>query len=266
MRSALLFVAVLAAPFAVAQDAVVLKRMAKDGQSAKYKLQVDTEFSGMKIKFTANVIEKVIKAFTVKRCMWESDCPFQVTDDHNYGDSINLPEGYRMGWSYIPHFISTRFYTYAYVFAHLTTLALYAQYREAGEDFVAPYLDFLSAGGSATPTDLLRPLGVDLDDPDVWEPGFAEMTRMVEVAEVVLRDDGATSSELHDFFAAHGYVLFDVAQGKPRLIDTTGHTVMPGLVESHAHLTFPSAVGHSSISACRLRSPALRSICAACQR
>jgi oligoendopeptidase F len=100
-----------------------------------------------------------------------------------YGDSINLPEGYRMGWSYIPHFISTRFYTYAYVFAHLTTLALYAQYRERGTDFVGPYMDFLSAGGSATPTDLLRPLGVDLDDPNVWEPGFAEMTRMVEVAE-----------------------------------------------------------------------------------
>jgi oligoendopeptidase F len=100
-----------------------------------------------------------------------------------YGGSISLPAGYRMGWSYIPHFISTRFYTYAYVFAHLTTLALYAKYRERGAAFVGPYLAFLSAGGSAAPTDLLRPLGVDLDDPDVWEPGFREMTRMVEVAE-----------------------------------------------------------------------------------
>ena len=52
-----------------------------------------------------------------------------------YGDALELPDGYRMGWSYIPHFISTRFYTYAYVFAHLTTLALYARYREEGAAF-----------------------------------------------------------------------------------------------------------------------------------
>jgi oligoendopeptidase F len=100
-----------------------------------------------------------------------------------YGDSIVLPEGYRLGWSYIPHFVSTRFYTYAYVFAHLATLALYARYRERGEEFVGDYLAFLAAGGSMGPTELLASLGIDLDDPDVWEPGFAEMERMVEAAE-----------------------------------------------------------------------------------
>jgi oligoendopeptidase F len=100
-----------------------------------------------------------------------------------YGDSLALPEGYRFGWSYIPHFISTRFYTYAYVFAHLATLALYARYREQGESFVDAYIGFLSAGGSAGPTELLGALGVDVDDPAVWDPGFGEMERMVGVAE-----------------------------------------------------------------------------------
>ena len=100
-----------------------------------------------------------------------------------YGDSVGLPERYRMGWSYIPHFISTRFYTYAYVFAHLATLALYARYRETGADFVDAYIAFLSAGGSAAPTELLGRLGVDLEDPGAWEPGFQEMERMVEAAE-----------------------------------------------------------------------------------
>lgn len=100
-----------------------------------------------------------------------------------YGDALVLPERYRLGWSYIPHFISTRFYTYAYVFAHLTTLALYAQFRRRGEDFVDDYLAFLSAGGSAPPAELLAPLGVHLDRPDVWDPGFGEMERMVEAAE-----------------------------------------------------------------------------------
>ena len=100
-----------------------------------------------------------------------------------YGDTIVLPDGYRVGWSYIPHFISTRFYTYAYVFAHLTTLALYAQYRDQGPGFAERYLEFLAAGGSQTPADLLLPLGVDLTRPNVWDAGFDEMTRMVEAAE-----------------------------------------------------------------------------------
>ena len=100
-----------------------------------------------------------------------------------YGDALELPDGYGLGWSYIPHFISTRFYTYAYVFAHLVTLALYARYREDGDAFVAGYLEFLAAGGSASPADLLRPLGVDLADPACWDPGFAEMERMVGRAE-----------------------------------------------------------------------------------
>jgi len=100
-----------------------------------------------------------------------------------YGDTITLPPGYRFGWSYIPHFISTRFYTYAYVFAHLTTLALYAQYRQHGDAFAEGYLEFLAAGGSKAPRDLLLPLGVDLSRADVWDAGFEEMARMVEAAE-----------------------------------------------------------------------------------
>ncbi len=100
-----------------------------------------------------------------------------------YGDAVDMTDRYRMGWSYIPHFISTRFYTYAYVFAHLVTLALYAQYRAQGEAFVPKYLEFLSAGGSATPQELLLPLGVDLSSPQVWDPGFEEMDRMIALAE-----------------------------------------------------------------------------------
>jgi oligoendopeptidase F len=69
------------------------------------------------------------------------------------------------------------------VFAHLTTLALYARYRERGAAFGDDYLAFLAAGGSDGPTELLVSLGVDLDDPEVWEPGFREMERMVAAAE-----------------------------------------------------------------------------------
>ena len=73
-----------------------------------------------------------------------------------YGDAVELPDGYRFGWSYIPHFINTRFYTYAYAFAHLASLVLYATWREQGDEFVPQYLAFLAQGGAASPG---RPAG-----------------------------------------------------------------------------------------------------------
>lgn len=106
-------------------------------------------------------------------------------NERYYGDSVDLPDGYRLGWSYIPHFISTRFYTYAYVFAALVALTLHARRRSLGDGFTEPYLEFLRAGGSAAPADLLRPLGVDLDDPAVWDSAIGELEALVVAAEAV---------------------------------------------------------------------------------
>jgi oligoendopeptidase F len=100
-----------------------------------------------------------------------------------YGDALGMPDGYRLGWAYIPHFINTRFYTYAYVFAKLVALVLYARYREDGDAFAGPYLELLAAGGSGDPATLLLPLGVDLAAPDVWDSAFDELERMVAAAE-----------------------------------------------------------------------------------
>ncbi len=99
-----------------------------------------------------------------------------------YGDAVELPEDYRMGWSYIPHFIHTRFYTYSYAFALLVSFALMARYRRTGQDFVAPYIAFLATGGAASPAELLGQLGLELSDPAVWDDGFAELARMIDVA------------------------------------------------------------------------------------
>ena len=92
-------------------------------------------------------------------------------------------EGYRLGWSYIPHFIHVRFYTYAYAFAHLVAFSLAARYREDPEHFAPAYLDFLASGASRSPQDLLAPLGVDLRDPQTWAHAFAEFDRCVSAAE-----------------------------------------------------------------------------------
>jgi oligoendopeptidase F len=89
-----------------------------------------------------------------------------------YGDSLVMPDQYRMGWSYIPHFIHTRFYTYAYSFAQLVALLLYRRYRESHNGFVPTYLDFLRAGGSASPADLVAPFGLDLRSTDTWREAF----------------------------------------------------------------------------------------------
>ena len=92
-----------------------------------------------------------------------------------YGDAVDMPEGYRWGWSYIPHFIHSRFYCYSYVFGQLLVLALYRMYKDQGKSFVPKYVKLLEAGGSDTPEALLKPLGVNIQQPEFWQKGFEEI-------------------------------------------------------------------------------------------
>jgi len=96
-----------------------------------------------------------------------------------YGDAIEMPEGYRWGWSYIPHIIHSRFYCYSYVFGQLLVLALYRMYKDEGKSFVPKYRALLEAGGSDAPEALLKPLGVDIHDPAFWQKGFEEIKTLV---------------------------------------------------------------------------------------
>jgi oligoendopeptidase F len=111
---------------------------------------------------------------------------WREANDRYYGGVLTIPEGYSVGWSYIPHFINVRFYTYAYAFAHLVAFSLLARYRADPEAFVPAYLDFLWAGGSRSPQELLEPIGVDLRDPSTWTDAFAEFDRVVAEAEAGL--------------------------------------------------------------------------------
>src|SRR3954447_26716461 len=76
------------------------------------------------------------------------------------GDAVEITEGYRTWWSYIPHFINTPGYVYAYAYGQLLALAVYAKYQEQGEAFVPAYLELLAAGGSRSPEELGRIVGV----------------------------------------------------------------------------------------------------------
>jgi oligoendopeptidase F len=106
------------------------------------------------------------------------------------GDTVEITEGYRTWWSYIPHFIGTPGYVYAYAYGQLLALSVYARYQEQGEGFVPAYLELLSAGGSLEPAELGRIVGCDLEDPGFWDAGLAIVERQLEAAEDAARAAG----------------------------------------------------------------------------
>jgi oligoendopeptidase F len=100
-----------------------------------------------------------------------------------HGDTVELTEDYTHWWMYIPHFIHTPFYCYAYAFGELLVLALYQQYREQGRDFIPRYFELLSAGGSESPEVLLAKLGVDITDPGFYQGGLQILRDMLDEVE-----------------------------------------------------------------------------------
>ena len=100
-----------------------------------------------------------------------------------FGDSVEITDGYRSWWSYIPHFINTPGYVYAYAYGQLLALSAYGRYREEGESFVPRYLELLAAGGSRSPEELTAIVGIDLADPGFWDAGLALVEAQLTEAE-----------------------------------------------------------------------------------
>ena len=96
-----------------------------------------------------------------------------------FGDSVTLRDDYGIWWSYIPHFLSTPGYVYSYAFGELLVLALYHRYRLDPTGFVPRYLELLAAGGSASPSELLKPFKIDLNDPEFWQGGLTTIEEML---------------------------------------------------------------------------------------
>ncbi len=101
------------------------------------------------------------------------------TQQEMFGDSVNLSDEYSVWWSYIPHFLSTPGYVYSYAFGELLVLALYGIYQKEGETFVEKYLELLSAGGSDSPYEMLKPFNIDLDSPAFWMSGLTVIEQML---------------------------------------------------------------------------------------
>ena len=107
------------------------------------------------------------------------------------GDSVELADDYGLWWSYVPHFIDTPGYVYAYAYGHLLALSVYRRYEELGDDFVPSYLELLRAGGSMAPEELGAIVGVDLTDPGFWSSGLDLIERQLGAAEEAARESGA---------------------------------------------------------------------------
>ena len=108
---------------------------------------------------------------------------FQENLQAMFGDALVLTEEHKVWWSYVGHFLHTPGYVYAYAFGNLLALSVYHRYLQQGPDFVDDYLDFLAAGGSTRPDELVRHLGMDITDPGFWDAGLKILDGMVTEVE-----------------------------------------------------------------------------------
>ncbi len=101
------------------------------------------------------------------------------------GPAMTFMEGYETFWAYIPHFVHSPFYVYAYAFGDGLVNALYAVYEEGREGFEDKYFDMLKAGGSKHHKDLLAPFGLDASDPKFWDKGLSMISGMIDELEAM---------------------------------------------------------------------------------
>ncbi|MFN3743121.1 MAG: M3 family oligoendopeptidase [Hyphomicrobiaceae bacterium] len=99
------------------------------------------------------------------------------------GPAIELKPGYEVFWSYVPHFIHSPFYVYAYAFGDCLVNSLYGLYQEAHPGFVEKYFDMLKAGGSKHHTELLAPFGLNAAEPTFWARGLSVIEGMIDELE-----------------------------------------------------------------------------------
>ena len=101
------------------------------------------------------------------------------------GDVFDFQEGYETFWAYIPHFVHSPFYVYAYAFGDGLVNALYAVYQEGDPDFREKYFDMLKAGGSKHHKELLAPFGLDASDPAFWDKGLSMIEGFIDELEAM---------------------------------------------------------------------------------
>ena len=151
----------------------------------------------------ANKVEDMINTVVRQIAFYDFECKLHAAraqgeltpDDINalwmsiqgesLGPAFDFMDGYETFWAYIPHFVHSPFYVYAYAFGDGLVNALYAVYEEGDPDFQDKYFDMLKAGGSKHHTELLAPFGLDATDPKFWDKGLSMISGMIDELEAM---------------------------------------------------------------------------------
>lgn len=174
------------------------------GEMLTFKKMLNAETDPAKRKaLLAGKVEDMINTVVRQIAFYEFECrlhaaraegeltPDQICDlwmsvqAESLGPVFEFAEGYETYWTYIPHFIHSPFYVYAYAFGDGLVNALYAVYEEAPEGFQQKYFDMLAAGGSKHHKELLAPFGLDASDPAFWDKGLSVISSMIDELEAM---------------------------------------------------------------------------------
>jgi oligoendopeptidase F len=155
-----------------------------------------------KVEDMLNTVVRQIAFYSFERRVHEQRRQGELTSDQlnaiwmevqteSLGPAIDLKPGYEVFWTYIPHFVHSPFYVYAYAFGDCLVNSLYGLYREAHPGFVGKYFDLLKAGGSKHHSELLAPFGLDARDPAFWDKGLAVIAGLIDELEALDAQPGA---------------------------------------------------------------------------
>jgi oligoendopeptidase F len=151
-----------------------------------------------KVEDMLNTVVRQIAFYTFERKVHTERKAGELTADRlgeiwlevqseSLGPAIRLGSGYETFWSYIPHFIHSPFYVYAYAFGDCLVNSLYARYREAEKGFAEKYFTMLEAGGSKHHSELLKPFGLDAADTSFWQKGLQVIAGFIDDIEALDR-------------------------------------------------------------------------------
>ncbi len=149
-----------------------------------------------KVEDMLNTVVRQIAFYSFERKVHEARANGELTSDdlnkfwmeiqyESLGDGIDFKPGYEVFWTYIPHFIHSPFYVYAYAFGDCLVNSLYALYQEAHPGFVQKYFAMLMAGGSKHHSELLAPFGLDASKPEFWKKGLSVISGMIDELEAM---------------------------------------------------------------------------------
>jgi oligoendopeptidase F len=149
-----------------------------------------------KVEDMINTVVRQIAFYTFERRLHTARKDGELTPDQinalwmsvqaeSLGDAIEFGPGYEVFWTYIPHFIHSPFYVYAYAFGDCLVNSLYARYQESSDGFQDKYFEMLKAGGTKHHSELLKPFGLDATDPAFWQKGLSVISGMIDELETM---------------------------------------------------------------------------------